>query len=170
MVSREASFLFNNLLLVGIAFSVLWGTMFPILSELVRGTQVTVGPPFFNQVNIPIGLGLLALTGIGPLIAWRKASTRNLQRQFVGPVVVTVLVAVAFAALGVRDMYAVMAFALSAFVLATRGELRAGLCATRRAQPSPVWRLHSTRRHSDLLRGIRRERFQERNGGVTQAG
>jgi cytochrome c-type biogenesis protein CcmF len=119
MVSREASFLFNNLLLVGIAFSVLWGTMFPILSELVRGTQVTVGPPFFNQVNIPIGLGLLALTGIGPLIAWRKASTRNLQRQFVGPVVVTVLVAVAFAALGVRDMYAVMAFALSAFVLAT---------------------------------------------------
>ncbi len=119
MVSREASFLFNNLLLVGIAFSVLWGTMFPILSELVRGTQVTVGPPFFNQVNIPIGLGLLALTGIGPLIAWRKASTRNLQRQFVGPVLVTVLVAVAFAALGVRDMYAVMAFALSAFVLAT---------------------------------------------------
>jgi cytochrome c-type biogenesis protein CcmF len=119
MVSREASFLFNNLLLVGIAFSVLWGTMFPILSELVRGTQVTVGPPFFNQVNIPIGLGLLALTGIGPLIAWRKASTRNLHRQFVGPVVVTLLVAAAFVALGVRDMYAVMAFALSAFVLAT---------------------------------------------------
>src|SRR3989442_253684 len=74
MVSREASFLFNNLLFIGIAFSVLWGTLFPILSELVQGTKVTVGPPFFNQVNIPLGLALLALTGIGPLIAWRRAS------------------------------------------------------------------------------------------------
>src|ERR1041385_1546035 len=70
MVSREASFLFNNLLFIGIAFSVLWGTLFPILSELVQGTKVTVGPPFFNQVNVPLGLSLLALTGIGPLIAW----------------------------------------------------------------------------------------------------
>ncbi|HEX6644977.1 MAG TPA: cytochrome c biogenesis protein CcsA, partial [Gemmatimonadales bacterium] len=73
MVSREAAFLFNNLALVGIAFSVLWGTLFPILSELVRGTKITVGPPFFNRVNVPLGLFLLALTGIGPLIAWRKA-------------------------------------------------------------------------------------------------
>src|SRR6266581_4221033 len=79
MVSREASFLFNNLLFVGIAFSVLWGTLFPILSELVQGTKVTVGPPFFNQVNIPLGLALLALTGIGPLIAWRRASLPNLR-------------------------------------------------------------------------------------------
>ncbi len=119
MVSREASFLFNNLLLVGIAFSVLWGTLFPIISELVRGTQVTVGPPFFNQVNIPIGLALLALTGIGPLIAWRRASTRNLKRQFAAPLVVMVLVAAAFSALGVRHIYTLMAFAFSAFVLAT---------------------------------------------------
>ena len=74
MVSREAAFLFNNLLFVGIAFSVLWGTLFPILSEAVRGTKITVGPPFFNRVNVPLGLLLLALTGIGPLIAWRKAS------------------------------------------------------------------------------------------------
>ncbi len=63
MLSREAAFLFNNLLLVGIAFSVLWGTLFPILSELVRGTKITVGPPFFNRVNVPLGLLLLALTG-----------------------------------------------------------------------------------------------------------
>src|SRR5439155_1219426 len=86
MVSREASFLFNNLLFVGIAFSVLWGTLFPILSELVQGTKVTVGPPFFNQVNIPLGLALLGLTGIGPLIAWRRASLPNLHRQFALPV------------------------------------------------------------------------------------
>ncbi len=83
MLSREAAFLFNNLLLVGIAFSVLWGTLFPILSEAVRGTKITVGPPFFNRVNVPLGLLLLALTGIGPLIAWRKASAANLRRQFV---------------------------------------------------------------------------------------
>src|SRR5206468_12511635 len=86
MVSREAGFLFNNLLLVGIAFSVLWGTLFPILSEAIQGTKVTVGPPFFNQVNLPRGLALLALTGIGPLIAWRRASLPNLQRQFAVPV------------------------------------------------------------------------------------
>jgi cytochrome c-type biogenesis protein CcmF len=119
MVSREASFLFNNLLLVGMAFSVLWGTLFPIVSELVRGTQVTVGPPFFNQVNIPIGLALLALTGIGPLIAWRRASTRNLKRQFAAPVVVMLVAAAVFLALGVRDVYVLMAFAFSGFVLAT---------------------------------------------------
>src|SRR5882672_3736473 len=82
MVSREASFLFNNLLLIGIAFSVLWGTLFPILSEAVKGTKITVGPPFFNQVNVPLGLALLAMTGIGPLIAWRRASLPNLRRQF----------------------------------------------------------------------------------------
>src|SRR3989442_1407366 len=86
MVSREASFLFNNLFFVGIAFSVLWGTLFPILSELVQGTKVTVGPPFFNQVNIPLGLALPGLTGIGPLIAWRRASLPNLRRQFAVPV------------------------------------------------------------------------------------
>ena len=59
MLSREAAFLFNNLLFVGIAFSVLWGTLFPILSEAVRGTKITVGPPFFNRVNVPLGLLLL---------------------------------------------------------------------------------------------------------------
>ena len=81
MVSREAAFLYNNVVLVGIAFSVLWGTLFPIITEAVRGEKITVGPPFFNAVNIPLGLTLLLLTGIGPLIAWRRASLGNLQRQ-----------------------------------------------------------------------------------------
>jgi cytochrome c-type biogenesis protein CcmF len=119
MVSREASFLFNNLLLVGIAFSVLWGTMFPMVSELVRGTQVTVGPPFFNQVNIPIGLALLALTGIGPLIAWRKASLGNLRRQFAVPVTAGLVAGVLLVALGVRHFYATLTVALAVFVTAT---------------------------------------------------
>ncbi len=119
MVSREASFLFNNLLLVGIAFSVLWGTLFPILSELVQGTKVTVGPPFFNQVNIPLGLALLAVTGIGPLIAWRRASPANLRRQFAVPATAGVFVALALLVAGMRDLYALMAIALGGLVLAT---------------------------------------------------
>src|SRR2546425_1144931 len=119
MVSREASFLFNNLLFVGIAFSVLWGTLFPILSELVQGTKVTVGPPFFNQVNIPLGLALLGLTGIGPLIAWRRASLPNLRRQFAVPVTVGVFTVLVLLVGGMRDLYAVMAIGLGGFVTAT---------------------------------------------------
>ncbi|MCZ6754390.1 MAG: cytochrome c biogenesis protein CcsA [Gemmatimonadetes bacterium] len=119
MVSREAAFLFNNLILVGIAFSVLWGTLFPILSELVQGTKVTVGPPFFNKVNVPLGLALLALTGIGPLIAWRKASIGNLKRQFVMPVSTGLIVGVVLAVLGVRGFYPLMAMGLAGFVAGT---------------------------------------------------
>ena len=119
MVSREATFLFNNLLLVGIAFSVLWGTLFPILSELVQGTKVTVGPPFFNQVNIPLGLALLAFTGIGPLIAWRRASVPNLKRQFAAPLAAGVLAGLALLVAGMRDVGALLAMAIGSFVLAT---------------------------------------------------
>ncbi len=119
MASREASFLFNNLLLVGMAFSILWGTLFPIISELVRGTQVTVGPPFFNQVNIPIGLALLGLTGVGPLIAWRKASPGNLRRQFVVPVSSAIAMAAILITSGFGDFYAGVAVTLGTFVVAT---------------------------------------------------
>jgi cytochrome c-type biogenesis protein CcmF len=119
MLSREAAFLFNNLLLVGIAFSVLWGTLFPILSEAVRGSKITVGPPFFNRVNVPLGLLLLALTGIGPLIAWRKASAANLRRQFIGPLASGGTTLAALLAAGVRDFYAVTALALAGFVTGT---------------------------------------------------
>src|SRR5881275_905231 len=119
MVSREASFLFNNLLFIGIAFSVLWGTLFPILSELVQGTKVTVGPPFFNQVNIPLGLALLALTGIGPLIAWRRASVPNLQRQFAVPATAGGFTLLVLLVGGMRDLYALLAIALGGFVAAT---------------------------------------------------
>ncbi len=116
MVSREAAFLFNNLALVGIAFSVLWGTLFPIISELVRDTKITVGPPFFNRVNVPLGLLLLALTGIGPLIAWRKASAANLRRQFVMPVAAGLVTLALLLVAGARNGYAIMAIALGAFV------------------------------------------------------
>jgi len=133
MVSREASFLFNNLLLVGMAFAVLWGTMFPVVSELVRGVRVTVGPPFFNQVMVPIGLALLLLTGIGPLIAWRKASPRNLKLQFLTPLAVGAVVAVAAALLGVLHPYVLMTLTFSGFVFATIAqEFIKGMAARRR--------------------------------------
>jgi cytochrome c-type biogenesis protein CcmF len=122
LASREAAFLFNNLVLVGIAFSVLWGTLFPILSEAVRGTKISVGPPFFNQVNVPLGLLLLTLTGIGPLIAWRQTSLPNLRRQFVGPVATGLAVAIGLAALGLRDGYALVSLGIAGFVLGTVGQ------------------------------------------------
>ena len=119
MISREAAFLYNNLVLVGIAFSVLWGTLFPILSEWVRGSKITVGPPFFNTVNVPLGLLLLALTGVGPLIAWRKASTSNLKRQFAAPVFLGLFAGSALIALGMRNGHALVAYVLAAFVAGT---------------------------------------------------
>jgi cytochrome c-type biogenesis protein CcmF len=119
MVSREAAFLYNNLVLVGIAFAVLWGTVFPILSEWATGNKITVGPPFFNTVNVPLGLLLLALTGIGPLIAWRRASVSNLKRQFASPALFGIVVAVALFALGMRASYSLVAYALCGFVTGT---------------------------------------------------
>ncbi|PYP93398.1 MAG: cytochrome C biogenesis protein, partial [Gemmatimonadetes bacterium] len=85
----------------------------------MQGTKVTVGPPFFNQVNIPLGLALLGLTGIGPLIAWRRASLPNLQRQFAVPVTVGVFTGLVLLVAGIRDFYALMAMALGGFVMGT---------------------------------------------------
>ncbi|NUQ94380.1 MAG: heme lyase CcmF/NrfE family subunit [Gemmatimonadaceae bacterium] len=119
VVSREAAFLYNNLVLCGIAFSVLWGTLFPIISEWVRGTKITVGPPFFNAVNIPLGLLLLGLTGVGPLIAWRRASSANLKRQFAAPSIAGLATGALLLAAGMRDAYALISYTLAGFVLGT---------------------------------------------------
>ena len=116
-LSREAAFLFNNLVLLGAAFAVLWGTIFPLVSEAFTGQAISVGPPFFNRVNIPIGLILLALTGIGPVIAWRRATPRNLKRNFAIPLAMGAVVVGVFLALGARNGYALTTFGLSAFVL-----------------------------------------------------
>jgi cytochrome c-type biogenesis protein CcmF len=139
MVSREASFLFNNLLLIGIAFSVLWGTLFPILSEAIKGTKITVGPPFFNQVNVPLGLALLAMTGVGPLIAWRRASLPNLRRQFAVPLTSCVFVLLILLVAGMRDIGALIAFSIGGFVLATVvQEFARGARARHRQYGEPV--------------------------------
>jgi cytochrome c-type biogenesis protein CcmF len=119
MVSREAAFLYNNLLLVGIAFAVMWGTIFPIVSEWWSKEKITVGPPFFNTVNVPLGLLLLLLTGVGPLIAWRRASVSNLKRQFLSPAIFGLVVGVVMLAFGMRSFYPIVCYALCGFVAAT---------------------------------------------------
>ena len=117
-LSRESAFLFNNLLLVGITFAVAWGTLFPLITEGFFGETINVGPPFYNRVNIPIGLMLLALMGIGPVIAWRRASPRNLRRNFVLPLAAGVVVLGALLLAGVRHSMALATFGVSAFVMA----------------------------------------------------
>jgi len=117
--SREAAFLFNNLILVGIAFAVFWGTVFPVLSEWVRGVKITVGPPFFNRVNAPLGLVLLVLMGIGPVIAWRRATPRNLWRAFAWPVGSALVAGVVLLVGGIPFGGAWVAFVGGVFALGT---------------------------------------------------
>jgi cytochrome c-type biogenesis protein CcmF len=125
LVSRESSFLFNNLLLLVACFTVLWGTFFPILSEWVQGHKVTVGAPFFNRVAVPVALLLLLLTAVGPLLAWRKTSLESLKRNFLLPAVGAVSIGVLMIIFGVRPwedpsyFYATMAAVLSMLVIFT---------------------------------------------------
>jgi cytochrome c-type biogenesis protein CcmF len=125
LISRESSFLFQNLVLLAACFAVLWGTLFPILSEGIQGRKETVGPPFFNRVNIPIALFLLLLTAVGPLLAWRRTSWASLKRNFTIPAIVAVATAALLVVLGVRPwtdssrLYALMAISLAALVTAT---------------------------------------------------
>jgi cytochrome c-type biogenesis protein CcmF len=127
LVSRESSFLFNNLVLLAACFTVLWGTLFPVLSEYVQGNRVTVSAPFYNRVAVPIGVFLLFLTGIGPLLAWRSTSFKSIRKNFVIPAIVGLVVAIAIIPLGVHPwtifttdgqgaFYAWITFTMSAFV------------------------------------------------------
>ena len=123
LVSRESSFLFNNLILLAACFTVLWGTLFPVLSEYVQGTKVTMGAPFYNRVNLPIGLFLLFLTGIGPLLAWRSTSLRSIRRNFILPSIAMGVALVVCLAVGVRpweagDDWQATLFSLVTFTLA----------------------------------------------------
>jgi cytochrome c-type biogenesis protein CcmF len=119
VLSRESSFLFNNLVLLASCFAILWGTLFPVISEKFTGEKISVDAPFFNRINIPIAMFLLLLTGVGPLIAWRKSSFDSLRRAFLWPTVGGVLVAGGLLASGVRSFYALVSFGLCTFVLVT---------------------------------------------------
>jgi cytochrome c-type biogenesis protein CcmF len=132
VISRESSFLFNNLVLVASCFSVLWGTLFPVISEAVTGEKISVDAPFFNRVNVPIGLFLLLLTGVGPLIAWRRTSWESLRRAFMWPTVAAVGLVIGLFVTGIHHFYALMSFGLCLFVTCTiMGEFYKGASAIR---------------------------------------
>jgi cytochrome c-type biogenesis protein CcmF len=133
LISRESSFLFNNLLFVLLCFTVLWGTWFPKISELAQGNKVTVGAPFYNRVAVPVAMLLLLLTAVGPLLAWRKTSLESLKRNFLWPAVGAIAVAIFLmvtpeswgSPFGLRPwkdfsyFYSLMAIALSVLVALT---------------------------------------------------
>jgi cytochrome c-type biogenesis protein CcmF len=125
LVSRESSFMFNNLIFVAMCFTVFWGTMFPILSEWVTGSKVTVGPPFFNKVMIPAAMILLILTAAGPLLAWRRTSVDSMKRNFAWPILGMIFTAVALMVFGVRPwqdqsyFYSLVTLSLSAGIAVT---------------------------------------------------
>ena len=116
VISRESSFMFNNLMLVAACFAILWGTLFPVISEAVTGEKISVGAPFFNRINIPIGLFLLFLTGVGPLFAWRRTSLESLRRNFQWPLAAALVLVAGLAAAGLRHAYALTSFGLCLFV------------------------------------------------------
>lgn len=118
-ISRESSFLFNNIFFLVICLAVLCGTTFPILSEWVTGSKVTVSAPFFNKVVMPFAIGLVLLTGVCPLIAWRKAGLTNLRRNFLIPGSLAVLTVIVLAFFGVRNWLALLFFFSSVFLLGT---------------------------------------------------
>jgi cytochrome c-type biogenesis protein CcmF len=123
VVSRESSFLFNNLILLAACFTVLWGTLFPVLSEYVQGTKTSMNAAYYNKVELPIGIFLLFLTGIGPLLAWRSTSLRSIRRNFVLPGIAMGIALVVLLAAGLRpwrdgDDWQATLFSLVTFTLA----------------------------------------------------
>jgi cytochrome c-type biogenesis protein CcmF len=156
VVSRESSFLFNNLVFLAACFAVLWGTIFPVVSEAVQGEKISVGAPFFNKINVPVGLFLLFLTGVGPLLAWRKSSMKSLRKNFFWPLAVATGCASVLFVLGVHKVNALMALYLCIFVTITIfSEFYRGVRARIRA--------HGEAPHEALLRLIGKNR--RRYGG-----
>jgi cytochrome c-type biogenesis protein CcmF len=116
VISRESSFLFNNLILLASCFAVLWGTLFPVISEYATGEKISLDAAWFNRLMIPIGLFLLFLTGVGPLFAWRRTSADSLRRNFMWPGLVSLVLVTVLLALGVRHAYALISFGFCLFV------------------------------------------------------
>jgi cytochrome c-type biogenesis protein CcmF len=140
VVSREATFLFNNLLLLAFAFVILWGVVFPLLSEAVRGVRSTVSVPYYNFFLVAFGLPLLALTGIGPLIAWRRATPGSLWRTFRGPVISAAAGGALLALFGLGSSWpGLTAFSLCIFVTVTIGLEFARGASARRAIAGGSW-------------------------------
>jgi len=123
LLSRESVFLLNNLVLVAMCFVIFWGTFFPLISEAVTGEEASVGPPWFDQYTVPLALLLVLLSGIGPVIAWRRATASNLRRNLLKPALAGLVVLVGLGALGLgSEPAALLMFGLGAFVLAAVGQ------------------------------------------------
>ncbi|MEA2155310.1 MAG: cytochrome c-type biosis protein CcmF, partial [Solirubrobacteraceae bacterium] len=123
MLSREAVFLANNLVLVALAFVVFWGTFWPLIAEALSGTRRSLGPPWFDRYTVPLAIVLVLLSGIGPVIAWRRATAANARRNFLVPGVISVVVGAVLVATGVGSRPAALAmFVCGAFVFATVGQ------------------------------------------------
>ena len=119
VVSREAAFLLNNLLFIAVTFAIFWGTIYPLISELIRDVRVSVGPPYFQRVNGPILLGIVVLMGIGPMMPWRRATAEQLRRAFLLPLLSALVPIVVLIALGMREPAAIVGIFCCLFVLAT---------------------------------------------------
>ena len=159
LLSREAVFLLNNLVLVGLCFVIFWGTFFPLISEAVTGNEASVGPPWFDRYIVPLSLVLVLLSGIGPVIAWRRATAANLRRNLLRPAAVGVAVVLVLLVAGVTgSVGALLMFGLAAFVIAAVGqELWRGVRARRAMSGDSV--------PTALVQLIRRNR--RRYGGYT---
>jgi cytochrome c-type biogenesis protein CcmF len=158
VVSRESSFLFNNLILLASCFAVLWGTLFPVIMEALTGEKETIDAPYYVRVNVPIALFLLFLTGVGPLIAWRKSSLSSLRRAFLVPSAIGIGTAVFLAIAGIHKLAPLVSFGLCAFVLSSiLGEFWKGSRAIQMKERVPLakaaveltWR--NTRRYGGYL-------------------
>jgi cytochrome c-type biogenesis protein CcmF len=119
VVSRESSFLFNNLILLASCFAILWGTLFPVISEAVSGEKISLDPAWFNRLMVPIGLFLLFLTGVGPLFAWRRTSIESLRKNFLIPGVASCLLVITLILAGIRNFYPLISFGFCLFVALT---------------------------------------------------
>ncbi|MDQ2930045.1 MAG: heme lyase CcmF/NrfE family subunit [Gemmatimonadota bacterium] len=152
VVSRESVFLLNNLFFAAFTFTVVLGTLFPLVAEALRGVKVSVGAPFFNKMTLPLGMALIFLAGVGPALPWKRASREELRSQLLPPAIALVVVLVSSIALGVRDIFAVLTFAFAAFALTSNvREFWTGARARMRAQgespPVALARLVSGNRH-----------------------
>jgi cytochrome c-type biogenesis protein CcmF len=134
LLSRESIFLMNNLVLVGLCFVIFWGTYFPLISEALTGQESSVGPPWFDRYTVPLALILVLLSGIGPVIAWRRATLANARRNFLVPIGVALLAFAVLASAGLTDRPAALAmFCCAAFVFGSVGQEFARGARARRA-------------------------------------
>jgi cytochrome c-type biogenesis protein CcmF len=119
LISREAAFLLNNLLFIAVTFAIFWGTIFPLISEAIQDLRVSVGAPYFQRVTGPLLLGIVLMMGVGPLLPWRRATRRQLERAFVGPLIAALALTAGSYLLGIREAPAIVGVFCCLFVLAT---------------------------------------------------